>query len=163
MRRQWETGIDIALIYAGAVASKPEIRNELEPRLAARERIIETVSQMLRPALAQGLTPTDATAIISALTLPEVYRELVQDRGWTPDAFQIWLEHTLTNQLLAVAGGHKSRCGRGSQRCRSSSRRADDLTGGLPNSPLPPRPRGHRLSLGGVDAHHHALERVAHA
>jgi hypothetical protein len=31
--------------------------------------------------------------------------------------------------------------------------------GGQPNSPLPPALR-HQLSLGGVDAHHHALERV---
>jgi AcrR family transcriptional regulator len=109
VRRQWETGIDIALIYAGAVASEPEIRKELAPRLAARERMIETVSQKLQPELADGLTPKDATAIISALTIPEVYRELVRDRGWTPDAFQTWLEHTLTNQLLAVARGPKPR------------------------------------------------------
>lgn len=109
VRRQWETGIDIALIYAGAVASEPEIRKELEPRLAARERMIQTVSEKLQPALACGITPNDATAIISALTLPEVYRELVQDRGWTPDAFQIWLERTLTGQLLAVAPRRKSR------------------------------------------------------
>ncbi len=102
VRRQWETGLDIAMIYAAAVASEPEVRKELEPRLAAREAMIQAICEKLEPALADGLTPREAGAIISALTLPEVYRELVRDRGWTPDEFQTWLEHTLTSQFLAV-------------------------------------------------------------
>jgi AcrR family transcriptional regulator len=101
VRRQWETGLDIALIYAGAVASEAEIRKELEPRLAARERMIRTVSERLEPVLNDGLTVKDAHAIISALTLPEVYRDLVRDRGWAPERFQDWLEHTLVVQLIA--------------------------------------------------------------
>ena len=39
-------------------------------------------------------------AIISALTIPEVYRDLVRDRGWTPGRYQQWVERTLTEQLL---------------------------------------------------------------
>jgi AcrR family transcriptional regulator len=104
VRRQWETGLDIALIYAGAVASEPEIRKELQPRLDARERMIRTVSERLEPALKDGLTATDAHAIISALTLPEVYRDLVRDHGWTPERFQGWLERTLAEQLIAGGG-----------------------------------------------------------
>jgi hypothetical protein len=104
VRKQWETGLDIALIYAGAVASEAEIRKDLEPRLAARERMIRTVSERLEPVLNDGLTVKDAHAIISALTLPEVYRDLVRDRGWTPERFQDWLEHTLTVQLIFGGG-----------------------------------------------------------
>jgi AcrR family transcriptional regulator len=102
VRRQWESGLDIALIYAGAVASEPEIRKELEPRLAARERMIRTVSERLEAVLNDGLTVEDAHAIISALTLPEVYRDLVRDRGWAPERFQDWLERTLTLQLIVA-------------------------------------------------------------
>jgi AcrR family transcriptional regulator len=104
VRRQWETGLDIALIYAGAVASEPEIRKELQPRVDARERMIRTVSERLEPVLSDGLTVEDAHAIISALTLPEVYRDLVRDRGWTPERFQDWLERTLAVQLISVGG-----------------------------------------------------------
>jgi AcrR family transcriptional regulator len=104
VRKQWETGLDIALIYAGAVASEPEIRKELEPRLAARERMIRTVSERLEPVLNDGLTVEEAHAIISALTLPEVYRDLVRDRGWTPERFQDWLTRTLAVQLISVGG-----------------------------------------------------------
>jgi AcrR family transcriptional regulator len=104
VRKQWQTGLDIALIYAGAVTSEPDIRKELQPRLDARERMIRTVTERLEPILNNGLTATDAAAIISALTLPEVYRDLVRDRGWTPDRFQSWLERTLAAQLITPSG-----------------------------------------------------------
>jgi AcrR family transcriptional regulator len=99
-RRQWEAGLDIGLIYAGAVTSEPDVRADLEPRLAMREQAIRLVSEAILPRLKDGLTQDDAIAIISALTIPEVYRDLVRDRGWTPDRYQQWVEHALTEQLL---------------------------------------------------------------
>ena len=99
-RRQWEAGLDIGMIYAGAVASEPDVRADLQPRLAMREQAIRLVSEAVRPRLKDGLTQDDAIAIISALTIPEVYRDLVRDRGWTPDHYQEWVERTLTEQLL---------------------------------------------------------------
>ena len=68
-RKQWETGLDIGLIYAGAVASEPDARADLEPLLAMREQAIRLVSEALRPRLKAGLTDDDAIAIISALTI----------------------------------------------------------------------------------------------
>jgi len=102
VRRQWETGIDVAMIYAGAVTSEADARDDLKPRLAAREHMIQTVCKAIRPVLVDAITPAQAHAIISALTLPEVYRDLVLDRGWSPDDYQTWLSHTLTTQLLAM-------------------------------------------------------------
>jgi AcrR family transcriptional regulator len=99
-RTQWDTGLDIGMIYAGAVASEPDVRADLEPRLALREQGIHLVSQAVLPRLKDGLTQNDAFAIISALTIPEIYRDLVRDRGWTPDRYQAWVERTLTEQLL---------------------------------------------------------------
>jgi hypothetical protein len=66
--------------------------------------MIRTVSERLEPVLNDGLTVKDAHAIISALTLPEVYRDLVRDRGWTPERFQDWLEGALAVQLISVGG-----------------------------------------------------------
>ena len=100
-RRLWEAGLDIGLIYAGAVTAEPDARADLEPRLAMREQVIRLVADAVRPRLKDGLTHHDAMAIMSALTIPEVYRDLVRDRGWTPDRYQQWLERTLTGQLLA--------------------------------------------------------------
>jgi AcrR family transcriptional regulator len=110
-RRQWETGLDIGMIYAGAVASEPEVRKELEPRLAAREQTIRTMIERVKPILRPERSPDVAAAIASALTLPEVYRDLVRDRGWTPQHYEDWIIATLTAQLTEAAsrgGGHTS-------------------------------------------------------
>lgn len=34
----------------------------------------------------------------------EIYRELVQERGWSPDRYEAWMGRTLKQQLLARAG-----------------------------------------------------------
>lgn len=41
-----------------------------------------------------------ATAILDALTLPEVYLELVDVQGWTPDEFEAWLGRSLRQQPI---------------------------------------------------------------
>ena len=98
-RRQWDSGLDIGMIYAGAIATEPEVRQELEPRLAAREQTIRTVIERLAPVLRPEVTPDHAVAVASALTLPEVYRDLVRDRGWAPQDYEDWVATTLTAQL----------------------------------------------------------------
>jgi len=65
-------------------------------------------SGVLRPKLRER----DAADIIHALMSPEVYRLLVDDRGWTPERYQQWLTGILIDQLLpppapeASATGH---------------------------------------------------------
>jgi AcrR family transcriptional regulator len=51
-------------------------------------------------ALRPELRERDAADIIHALTLPEVYRLLVGDRGWRPGRYEQWLTQTLISQLL---------------------------------------------------------------
>ena len=56
-------------------------------------------------ALRPGLRERDAADIIQALTVPEVYRLLVCDRGWRPDRYEQWLTQTLISQLLPPPAG----------------------------------------------------------
>ena len=56
-------------------------------------------------ALRPELRERDAADIIHALTLPEVYRLLVCDRGWPPDRYEQWLTQTLISQLLPPPAG----------------------------------------------------------
>jgi AcrR family transcriptional regulator len=99
-RRQWESGLDVAMIYAAAITSEPDVQQDLEPRLADRERLLAMLADILVPQLSPGMTREDAIAVLGALTLPEVYRELVNDRGWTPDQYERWTRATLTSQLV---------------------------------------------------------------
>ncbi len=101
IRRQWDTGLDIATILTGATASESEVRKELSARLAGRDTWVRRVAETVEPGLADGITTDAAAAIISALALPDVYRELVIVRGWTSDAYQSWLEQVLVDHLLS--------------------------------------------------------------
>jgi AcrR family transcriptional regulator len=102
IRRQWQHGLDIATLLAAA-AFEPEVADELSARLKVRDAWVHRVAEIIEPSLAPGLTSAQAAALLSALALPELYRELVIVRGWTPDAYQAWLERTLTSQLLATS------------------------------------------------------------
>jgi AcrR family transcriptional regulator len=53
-------------------------------------------------ALRPGLREREAADIIHALMSPEVYRLLVDDRGWAPEQYERWLKGILIDQLLPV-------------------------------------------------------------
>ena len=74
-----------------------ELRVALEGRKAAMQRFIDGMSGMLRPAL----DPNHALALYLALTLREVYTELVDVAKWSPDEYEAWLAAALKQQLLA--------------------------------------------------------------
>ena len=101
-RRQWESGLDVAMIYAAAVTSEPDVRQDLAPRLAAREALLAALAEALAAGLQHGVTRSQAVALLSAVTLPEVYRELVVDRGWMPAEYEAWVREILTEQLLGA-------------------------------------------------------------
>jgi AcrR family transcriptional regulator len=45
-----------------------------------------------------------AQAMFRALAAPGVYRELVEESGWSPEDFERWVRETLQRNLLAPAG-----------------------------------------------------------
>lgn len=100
-RRQWEIGASLIAIYQGAAAvdaeAAAELRTALQGRRAFIDHFIEVSCGLFRP----DLTPVQAAAIYRALTLAEVYRELTENGGWSPDDYERWLAETLKQQLLA--------------------------------------------------------------
>ena len=50
--------------------------------------------------LRSGLAAERAADVVHALMSPELFRSLVGERGWTPDAYADWLTRTLCDQLL---------------------------------------------------------------
>jgi AcrR family transcriptional regulator len=102
-RRQWETGGDVVAVYQGAAAADreaaAELREALRGRRAALDRVVEGMDGALRP----GLDPARAAAVLRALCRAEVFRELVEESGWSPDGYEAWLFETLKEQLLPSA------------------------------------------------------------
>jgi hypothetical protein len=54
----------------------------------------------LSPSLHPGLDSDRAAGIFRALTLHELYQELVDEAGWLPDEYEAWLADLLKQQLL---------------------------------------------------------------
>ncbi|HEV2034353.1 MAG TPA: TetR/AcrR family transcriptional regulator [Candidatus Dormibacteraeota bacterium] len=54
--------------------------------------------------LRAGISPSEAVAVIWALSGPDQYTQLVFERGWTPSRYEEWLGDSLINTLLQPAG-----------------------------------------------------------
>lgn len=89
-------------IFRGASVLAPEFKKlekEWEERRYHRlEKTIELLAH--EKALAPELTPSKARDILWAFTGRDLYRMFVIERGWTPDAYEIWLGQMLINSLL---------------------------------------------------------------
>jgi AcrR family transcriptional regulator len=55
--------------------------------------------------LREGMSAADAAATYSALANPDIYAELTSYRGWSPDHYENWLSHALTQLLLPPLPG----------------------------------------------------------
>ena len=99
-RRQWEFGSIMIASHEGAAAvdleAAAEVREAQDGRRWIMNRFVGEMEDALRPDLDAGR----AAAILLALAQPEVYRELVEVAGWSPDQYEAWLAETLKEQLL---------------------------------------------------------------
>jgi AcrR family transcriptional regulator len=85
-RLQWE--------FEGSMIA--ELREVKSGRRWIMTRFVGEMKDALRP----GLDAGRAASILLALAQPEVYRELVEVAGWSPDQYEAWLAETLKEQLL---------------------------------------------------------------
>jgi AcrR family transcriptional regulator len=99
-RRQWETSATMMSIYHSAAAVDPEAAAELNEALAGRRANLSHFIRETASALRPGLSHERAAAIYLALTRSEVYQELIEVFGWSPDEYEIWLAEILQQQLL---------------------------------------------------------------
>ena len=104
IRSRWQSGADITAIHLDAASADGSVRSDLEAILTIRRAGLSRLAGTLEGRLASGLTASRAAAILDALTLPEVYLELVEVQHWTPDDYERWLGVTLRQQLMAEAG-----------------------------------------------------------
>jgi AcrR family transcriptional regulator len=101
IRVRWDAAADVTAIHRDAALVDPRLR---EPAAAAQARRLgglTALAKRLESDLRPGLDVVRATAILDALTMPEVYLELVEVHGWTSDEYEAWLGASLTAQLRA--------------------------------------------------------------
>jgi AcrR family transcriptional regulator len=99
IRLRWETGHDIVAIHGEAASTDPTVRDEVEQVLSGRREGIGRLARSMGT-LEPSLETRRIIAVIDALTLPEVYAELVVVQGWSADDYQTWIADALRRLVL---------------------------------------------------------------
>lgn len=84
-------------------AFSPELRKSQQGfEKLRRDMQKERIDALFKSGRARkGLTREAAATLLWMYTSREVYQKLVHEGGWTPDAYQAWLERTLLDSLAA--------------------------------------------------------------
>jgi AcrR family transcriptional regulator len=109
IRQQMETSYDVIAIHREAARSDPEAAAAYRIVLDSRAKSFARFVDGLRPQLASGIDKRTATDLLWAFSNEELWRELVDERGWPPDRYEQWLARTLIAQLLIPAGPRRTR------------------------------------------------------
>lgn len=100
IRWRWERSADVTAIFRDAATTDAGIRAGLAATLEQRRRGIRALAERLQDDLRPGIGVGIAAAILDALSLAEVYAELVEVQGWTADAYETWLAAAIARELL---------------------------------------------------------------
>lgn len=103
VREQMVSSYDVIAIHRQAAASDPNVAADYRTVLDNRARAFAEFIHQLRDALAPGIDETTATDLLWCFSNEEIYRELVHERGWSPDRYEAWLGATLVAQLMTTA------------------------------------------------------------
>jgi AcrR family transcriptional regulator len=99
-RRQFELGYDLISIYQEAARADPRLAAVWRQVMLRREAAVSELLESLRGRLRSGLKLRLALDLYVSWTLPEVYRTLVLERGWSPNRYENWLAELLIRELL---------------------------------------------------------------
>ncbi|MFC1408582.1 TetR/AcrR family transcriptional regulator [Streptacidiphilus sp. N1-12] len=102
-REQFEAMYDVIAVTLEAVRTDAEIAEDLSRIMASRERAFRRHIEAIAEHLAPGTTVDDGVDVYLTLVLPEIYRSLVLERGWSPDRYEAWLADNFVHQLLGAA------------------------------------------------------------
>lgn len=90
---------DVVVVCQEAARTDPDIAAMVETISGNRERAFRRHLEGVADRLAVAVD--EAVGVYLVLVLPEVYRTLVVERGWSADRYEGWLGDALVGQLLA--------------------------------------------------------------
>ena len=105
VRQQMETSYDIISIHRQAAASDPKVAADYRKVLDNRAQSFAAFIHDLSSDLAPGVDETTASDLLWCFSNEEIYRELVEERGWSADRYERWLAATLIAQLITTPTG----------------------------------------------------------
>ncbi len=100
IRQQMETSYDVIAIHRQAAHADPEFAADYRDVLDNRAVHFADFINGLRRGLGPGMDSSTATDLLWAFSNEELYRELVEERGWSHDRYEQWLARTLIGQLI---------------------------------------------------------------
>ena len=101
IRLRWELAGDIVRVNEEAARADRSINAAIEPARARRQAGIAGFVQSIADDLSPGIDVAHTVAVVDALTLYDLYAQLVGHHRWTPDQYETWLAAQL---LTSVAG-----------------------------------------------------------
>jgi AcrR family transcriptional regulator len=100
VRQQMETSYDVISIHRQAAWADPDFAQGYDAVLRNRALAFDQFVSGIEEHLGAGMDTKTAADIVWALSNEELWRELIEDRGWSADRFERWLGATLVSQLL---------------------------------------------------------------
>jgi len=104
IRRRWELAGDIVKVNEDAARADPEIRAGVESAQRRRHEGIRAFADALVRDRMAGTDSDRAAAIMDALTMYDLYAQLVGVHGWSADAYERWLSGQLLAALRSADG-----------------------------------------------------------
>lgn len=103
IRRRWELAGDIVKVNEDAARTDPAIRAGVDMARGRRQSGIASFVGAIEEDLAPGIDVERATAVVDALTLYDLYAQLVEFHGWSADAYEAWLRAHLVSGIVLMA------------------------------------------------------------
>jgi AcrR family transcriptional regulator len=100
VRQQMERSSDVIRAFREGSRFDPAVAADHRRILDNRGRNLLRFIKSLESWLVRGMSAQTATDLLWTFSNEELYRELVVERGWSPDRFEHWLAQTLRDQLL---------------------------------------------------------------
>ncbi|MQB02222.1 MAG: TetR family transcriptional regulator, partial [Actinobacteria bacterium] len=95
LRAQMERSYDVIAAHREAARIDPSAAEEYRGVLDSRAGVMQELVRELGADLRSDLNLRTAADILWAFSNEEIYRELIQERGWPPDRYEAWMARTL--------------------------------------------------------------------